>query len=115
MDDAWLASIGIAQHKAWTSIAVKMPTANLSEVTVLNTDLMAQTQQTKDFLLSLVAIPLLKQTEGNRCYWCGSSVLNDIQVAEAGVQTFDKTLSRICRHSFSNIICLSFKISKRSL
>src|SRR5690625_2348641 len=34
MDDAWLASIDIAQNKAWTSVALKMPTSNLAEATV---------------------------------------------------------------------------------
>ncbi|GGK05471.1 hypothetical protein GCM10007063_29830 [Lentibacillus kapialis] len=27
MDDAWLASIDIAHNKAWTSVALKMPTS----------------------------------------------------------------------------------------
>ncbi|WP_342753522.1 heme-binding protein [Bacillus sp. PK3_68] len=34
MEDAWLASIDIAQNKAWTSVALKMPSANLAEATV---------------------------------------------------------------------------------
>lgn len=33
MDDAWLASIDIAQNKAWTSVALKMPTSNLEKAT----------------------------------------------------------------------------------
>lgn len=38
MDDAWLASVEIAQNKAWTSVALKMPTANLAEATVPNAE-----------------------------------------------------------------------------
>src|SRR5690625_6929565 len=38
MDDAWLASIDIAQNKAWTSVALKMPTSNLAEATVPNAE-----------------------------------------------------------------------------
>ncbi|NHW17464.1 GlcG/HbpS family heme-binding protein, partial [Escherichia coli] len=34
MDDAWLASIDIAHNKAWTSVALKMPTSNLADATV---------------------------------------------------------------------------------
>src|SRR5690625_1152988 len=39
MDDAWIASIDIAQNKAWTSVALKMPTSNLEEATVPNAEL----------------------------------------------------------------------------
>src|SRR5699024_3070394 len=39
MGDAWLASIGIAQNKAWTSLALKMPTSNLEEARVTNAEM----------------------------------------------------------------------------
>ncbi|MGJ9458011.1 GlcG/HbpS family heme-binding protein [Oceanobacillus sp. CF4.6] len=39
MDDAWLASVEIAQNKAWTSVTLKMPTSNLAEATVPNAEL----------------------------------------------------------------------------
>src|SRR5699024_11092833 len=39
MDDAWIASIDISQNKAWTSVALKMPTSNLEEATVPNAEL----------------------------------------------------------------------------
>src|SRR5699024_12683106 len=39
MDDAWLASVDIVQNKAWTSVALKMPTSNLEEATVPHAEL----------------------------------------------------------------------------
>ena len=49
MDVAWLASIDISQNKAWTSVALKMPTSNLASATTpdsalygLNTQIMGE-------------------------------------------------------------------------
>src|SRR5699024_12671630 len=39
MDDAWIASLDVAQNKAWTSVALKMPTVDLAEATVPNGEL----------------------------------------------------------------------------
>lgn len=90
MDDAWLASIEIAQNKAWTSVALKTSTGDLAEATVPNAELygLNTTNQGKIVLFG-GGIPLVK--EGNvigAVGVSGGAVAQDTQVAEAAVKVF---------------------------
>lgn len=90
MDDAWLASIEIAQNKAWTSVALKTPTGDLAEATVPKAELygLNTTNQGKIVLFG-GGIPLVK--EGNvigAVGVSGGAVAQDTQVAEAAVKVF---------------------------
>lgn len=62
MDDAWLASIDIAQNKAWTSVALKMPTANLADATVPAAELYGLNTKIMGVLSSLEEESLLSST-----------------------------------------------------
>lgn len=90
MDDAWLASIEIAQNKAWTSVALKTSTGDLAEATVPKAELygLNTTNQGKIVLFG-GGIPLVK--EGNvigAVGVSGGAVAQDTQVAEAAVKVF---------------------------
>ncbi|MEN1970384.1 heme-binding protein [Lentibacillus sp. N15] len=90
MDDAWLASVDIAQNKAWTSVALKMPTANLEEATVPNAELwgLNTTNQGKIVVFG-GGIPLEKDGQVVGAVGVsGGAVPQDVQVAEAGVKEF---------------------------
>lgn len=50
MHDAWLASIDIAQNKAWTSAALKMPAATLAIATVPAAEVYQSTMGVLSFL-----------------------------------------------------------------
>ena len=93
MDDAWLASIDIAQNKAWTSVALKMPTANLEEATVPNAELYGlNTTNQGRIVVFGGGFPL--EVDGKvvgAVGVSGSSVENDVKVAEAGVKAFNQT------------------------
>ena len=91
MDDAWLASIDIAQNKAWTSVALKMPTSNLAEATVPNAELYGLTATNQGRIVVFGGgIPLEK---GGKVVGAvgvsGGAVAQDVQVAEAAVQVFE--------------------------
>jgi len=91
MDDAWLASVEIAQNKAWTSVALKMPTANLAEATVPNAELYGlNTTNNGRIVLFGGGIPL---TQNGKVVGAvgvsGSIVEHDIQVAQAAVNVFE--------------------------
>ncbi|WP_059104314.1 GlcG/HbpS family heme-binding protein [Shouchella shacheensis] len=90
MDDAWLASIDIAQNKAWTSVALKMPTSNLEEATVPKAELFGLNTTNQGRLVVFGGgIPL--ENDGKvigAIGVSGSSVPNDVRVAEAGVKVF---------------------------
>ncbi|HIW13249.1 MAG TPA: heme-binding protein [Candidatus Salinicoccus stercoripullorum] len=93
MDDAWLASIDIAQNKAWTSVALKMPTSNLEEATVPNAELYGlNTTNQGRIVVFGGGFPL---EVGGKVVGAvgvsGSSVENDVKVAEAGVKAFNQT------------------------
>ncbi|QQK81055.1 heme-binding protein [Salicibibacter cibi] len=91
MDDAWLASIDIAQNKAWTSVALKMPTSNLEEETVPEGSLygLNTTNQGKIVVFG-GGIPLVKDEKVIGAVGVsGSTVADDVQVAEAAVQKFE--------------------------
>lgn len=91
MDNARLAGIGIAQDKAWTSVAMRMPTANLSKAALpdgpsygINT-----TNHGRVVILG-GGIPLVKDNVivGGIGVSGGTSA-QDIEVANAAVQAFE--------------------------
>ncbi|TWT01623.1 heme-binding protein [Planomicrobium sp. CPCC 101079] len=92
MDDAWLASVDIAQNKAWTSVALKMPTAGLAEATVPNAELYGlNTTNNGRIVVFGGGIPLMKDGKVVGAVGVsGSSVEHDIQVSEAAVRAFDE-------------------------
>lgn len=91
MDDAWLASIEIAQNKAWTSVALKMPTANLAQATVPNAELYGLTTTNNGRIIVFGGgIPLVQDGKVVGAVGVsGSSVENDIRVAQAAVNVFE--------------------------
>lgn len=91
MDDAWLASVDIAQNKAWTSVALKMPTANLAEATVPHAELYGlNTTNNGRLVLFGGGIPLVENDKVIGAVGAsGSAVDHDIQVAQAGVDVFE--------------------------
>ncbi|MCF3942104.1 GlcG/HbpS family heme-binding protein [Oceanobacillus alkalisoli] len=91
MDDAWLASVDIAQNKAWTSVALKMPTADLAEATVPHAELYGlNTTNNGRLVLFGGGIPLVENDEVIGAVGAsGSAVEHDIQVAQAAVDVFE--------------------------
>ncbi|WP_205317666.1 GlcG/HbpS family heme-binding protein [Oceanobacillus zhaokaii] len=91
MDDAWLASIEIAQNKAWTSVALKMPTSNLAEATVPNAELFGlNTTNNGRLVVFGGGFPLVRDGKVIGAVGVsGSSVEHDVQVAQAAVHVFD--------------------------
>lgn len=92
MDDAWLASVDIAQNKAWTSVALKMPTAGLAEVTTPKTELYGlNTTNNGRIVVFGGGIPLMFDGKVIGAVGVsGSSVSNDILIAEAAVKAFEE-------------------------
>lgn len=92
MDDAWLASIDIAQNKAWTSVALKMPTSNLAEATVPNAELYGlNTTNQGRIVVFGGGIPLVEDGKVVGAVGVsGGAVAQDTQVAEAAVQVFEE-------------------------
>ncbi|MFD1388624.1 heme-binding protein [Oceanobacillus oncorhynchi subsp. oncorhynchi] len=91
MNDAWLASIDIAQNKAWTSVALKMPTSNLAEATVPHAELYGlNTTNNGRIVLFGGGIPLVENDQVIGAVGVsGSSVEHDMQVAQAAVDVFE--------------------------
>ncbi|HEX7064658.1 MAG TPA: heme-binding protein [Bacillales bacterium] len=92
MDDAWLASIDIAQNKAWTSVALKMPTGNLAEATVPNAELYGlNTTNNGRIVVFGGGFPLER---GGKVVGAigvsGGAVEQDEQVAKAAVKVFEE-------------------------
>ncbi|MGJ7922658.1 GlcG/HbpS family heme-binding protein [Neobacillus sp. LXY-4] len=92
MDDAWIASIDIAQNKAWTSVALKMPTSALASATIPNSDLYGlNTTNNGRIVVFGGGIPLVQDGKVIGAVGVsGSTVPNDIQVAEAAVKAFEE-------------------------
>ncbi|RXZ82328.1 heme-binding protein [Paenibacillaceae bacterium] len=90
MDDAWLASIDIALNKAWTSVALKVATEYLAPLVVPNGELYGlNTTNNGRIVVFGGGIPL--EFEGKvigAVGASGSTVQNDIEVAEAAVRAF---------------------------
>jgi len=91
MDDAWLASVDIAENKAWTSVALKMPTSDLAEATVPKAELYGlNTTNQGRIVVFGGGFPLEKDGKvAGAIGVSGSSVENDVKVAEAGVKVFE--------------------------
>ncbi|ALX47688.1 GlcG/HbpS family heme-binding protein [Lentibacillus amyloliquefaciens] len=91
MDDAWLASIDIAQNKAWTSVALKMSTSNLAEATVPKAELYGlNTTNNGRIVVFGGGIPLIQDGKVVGAVGVsGSSVDHDCQVAQAAVDVFE--------------------------
>lgn len=92
MDDAWLASIDIAQNKAWTSVALKMPTSNLAEATVPKAELYGLNTTNQGRLVVFGGgFPLVKEGKViGGVGVSGGAVPEDVQVAEAAVKVFEE-------------------------
>ncbi|KAB2330789.1 heme-binding protein [Cytobacillus depressus] len=95
MDDAWLASIDIAQNKAWTSVALKMPTSNLADATVPAAELYGlNTTNNGRLVVFGGGIPLVQDGKVIGAVGVsGSTVPHDVQVAEAAVKVFNNKYS----------------------
>ncbi|MBZ5199629.1 heme-binding protein [Planomicrobium chinense] len=95
MDDAWLASIDIAQNKAWTAVALKMPTSALAEATVPAAELYGlNTTNNGRLVVFGGGIPLVVEDKVVGAIGVsGSTVPHDVQVAEAGVNAFNSKLT----------------------
>lgn len=91
MDDAWIASIEISQNKAWTSVALKAPTAALAEATVPNAELYGLTTTNGGKIVVFGGgIPLVVDGKVVGAIGVsGNAVPNDVKVAEAGVKAFE--------------------------
>ncbi|WP_085993349.1 GlcG/HbpS family heme-binding protein [Oceanobacillus senegalensis] len=91
MDDAWLASVEIAQNKAWTSVALKMPTSNLADATVPKAELYGlNTTNSGRLVVFGGGIPLKQDGKVVGAVGVsGSSVEHDVQVAQAAVNVFE--------------------------
>ena len=91
MDDAWLASIEIAVNKAWTSVALKMPTENLASATVPQAELYGlNTTNNGRLVVFGGGIPLIKAGKVIGAVGVsGSTVPHDIQVAQAAAEVFE--------------------------
>src|SRR5699024_12176354 len=91
MDDAWIASVDIAQNKAWTSVALKMPTDNLAEATVPNAELYGlNTTNNGRLVLFGGGFPL--EVNGKvvgAVGASGSAVEQDVQVSQAAVKVLE--------------------------
>jgi uncharacterized protein GlcG (DUF336 family) len=91
MDDDRLAGIEIAQNKAWTAVAMKMPTSNLAKTALPNGPLYGinTTNQGRIVILG-GGIPLVK---GGKIVGAigvsGASSDQNIEVANAAVQAFE--------------------------
>lgn len=91
MDDAWLASVDIAENKAWTAVALKMPTSNLEEATIPKAELYGlNTTNQGRIVIFGGGFPLEKDGKVTGAIGVsGSSVENDVKVAEAGLKAFE--------------------------
>ncbi|MFC5530440.1 GlcG/HbpS family heme-binding protein [Cohnella yongneupensis] len=91
MDHAWLASVDIAHNKAWTAVALKMPTASLAPLAVPSGELYGiNTTNHGRVVVFGGGIPL--SFEGRivgAVGASGSTVANDIEVAKAAVRAFE--------------------------
>lgn len=93
MDDALLVSVDIAQNKAWTSVALKMSTENLSKATGDGKELFGiNTTNNGRVVIFGGGIPLIVNDQiVGAVGVSGGSVENDIQVAEAAVKAMEMT------------------------
>lgn len=92
MDNALLVSIDIAQNKAWTSVAMKMPTADLGQAAGAGKELYGiNTTNNGRVVVFGGGIPLWKDGQVIGAVGVsGGSVEQDIQVAQSAVQVFSE-------------------------
>ncbi|MBN6188111.1 heme-binding protein [Aneurinibacillus sp. BA2021] len=97
MDDALLVSIDIAQNKAWTSVALKMPSGDLAEESVPGSALYGiNTTNSGRIVLFGGGLPLRIQDRiVGAVGVSGGSVEQDVQVAEAAVRAFEKMAASV--------------------
>ncbi|MFT9848196.1 GlcG/HbpS family heme-binding protein [Aneurinibacillus sp. REN35] len=97
MDDALLVSIDIAQNKAWTSVALKMPSANLAAAGTPGAELYGiNTTNSGRIVLFGGGIPLhVEDRIIGAVGVSGGSVEQDVQVAEAAVKAFEKMAANV--------------------
>lgn len=90
MDHAWITSIDIAQNKAWTAVAMRMPTSALAPMAVPSGELYGiNTTNHGRIVIFGGGIPLVKDGRIVGAVGAsGSTVANDVEVANAAVQTF---------------------------
>jgi uncharacterized protein GlcG (DUF336 family) len=91
MDDARLAGIDIAQNKAWTAVAMKMPTSNLAKSSLPNEALYGinTTNHGRVVVLS-GGIPFMKEGKiVGAIGVSGATGDQDVAVANAAVQAFE--------------------------
>ncbi|MFC4598070.1 GlcG/HbpS family heme-binding protein [Cohnella hongkongensis] len=97
MDEARLAGIDIAQNKAWTSVTMQMPTADLARLALPGGDAYGvnTTNQGKVVILG-GGIPLMcnKRIIGGVGV-SGGSGAQDLEVAQVAVRTFDQIVGQI--------------------
>ncbi|MEH7886081.1 heme-binding protein [Bacillus sp. JJ1609] len=100
MNDAWIASIEIAQNKAWTSVSLKMPTLNLARLAVPNAELYGiNTTNHGRIVIFGGGIPLVLEGRVIGAVGAsGSTVENDVEVAKSAVQVFESLYA----HGFSH-------------
>ena len=92
MDNALLVSVDIAQNKAWTSVAMKMPTADLAQAAGAGKELYGiNTTNNGRIVVFGGGIPLWKDGQVIGAVGVsGGSVEQDIQVAQSAVQVFSE-------------------------
>lgn len=92
MDDARLAGIGIAQDKAWTAVAMKMPTSNLAKAALPNGPSYGINTTNHGRVVILGGgIPFMKDGRVVGAIGVsGATSDQDVEVANAAVQIFDK-------------------------
>lgn len=92
MDDAFLVSVDISQNKAWTSVALKMPTADLAQLVGPGQELYGiNTTNNGRIVVFGGGIPLKKDDRiVGAVGVSGGSVEQDIRVAKAAVRVFDE-------------------------
>ncbi len=91
MDDALLASVDIAQDKAYSALSLQMPTADLAEVARPGESLFGiHTTNDGRIVVFGGGVPLRSDGElVGAIGVSGGSVEEDVTVAEAGVDAFD--------------------------
>jgi uncharacterized protein GlcG (DUF336 family) len=93
MDDALLVSVDIAQNKAWTSVAMKMPTEDLAQAACVGKELYGiNTTNSGRVVVFGGGIPLRENGQIIGAIGVsGGSVKEDIQVAQAAVDMLNNS------------------------
>jgi uncharacterized protein GlcG (DUF336 family) len=91
MDDAKLAGIDIAQNKAWTAVAMQMPTSNLAKLALPNAALYGINTTNHGRVVVLGGgVPLVREGRiVGGIGVSGATSAQDVEVANAAVQAFE--------------------------